>query len=100
MKLSAGPDFETVPSYVVTINATDGIHVASANLAVTINDVDEGPIFLNLPETVDVLEDTVGATTIYTVNAIDPENKLVVYAFSVVPNDGTIEFDGEDVRGR
>uniref|UniRef100_A0A8W7PY29 Cadherin domain-containing protein n=1 Tax=Anopheles coluzzii TaxID=1518534 RepID=A0A8W7PY29_ANOCL len=69
-------DFETRPSYILTIQARDGSPTNSlravASVAITILDVqDQPPIFINAPYSATIPENTIEGTRVLTINATD-----------------------------
>uniref|UniRef100_A0A182IQZ1 Cadherin domain-containing protein n=1 Tax=Anopheles atroparvus TaxID=41427 RepID=A0A182IQZ1_ANOAO len=76
IELRRPPDFETRPSYVLTIQARDGSPTnalkAYATVAVTIVDVqDQPPVFINAPYSATIPENTIEGTRVLTINATD-----------------------------
>uniref|UniRef100_A0A182NH33 Cadherin domain-containing protein n=1 Tax=Anopheles dirus TaxID=7168 RepID=A0A182NH33_9DIPT len=69
-------DFETRPSYILSIQARDGSTTNSlravAAVAITIVDVqDQPPIFVNAPYSATIPENTIEGTRVLTINATD-----------------------------
>ncbi|XP_049539119.1 cadherin-related family member 2 isoform X1 [Anopheles darlingi] len=69
-------DFETRPSYILTIQAKDGSPTnalrAYATVAITILDVqDQPPVFINAPYSATIPENTIEGTAVLTINATD-----------------------------
>ena len=73
-------DHETTPTITVTVTASDGTNSTSAVLVITVTDVDEAPVFINLPVGVDVWENSTGGGVVYAPMAIDPEGATVSYS--------------------
>ena len=76
-------DYETTPSYSLTVDATSGGGAATATatvpVTVTVTNVDEPPVFGAASYSFSVAEDAALGTTIGTVAATDPEGGTVVY---------------------
>ncbi|XP_058460277.1 cadherin-23 [Malaya genurostris] len=69
-------DFETRPSYILTIQAKDGAITnplkSYATIAITIIDVqDQPPVFINAPYSASIPENTPEGTIVLTINATD-----------------------------
>ncbi|XP_055535431.1 cadherin-23 [Wyeomyia smithii] len=69
-------DFETRPSYILTIQAKDGAIgnplKSNATVAITIIDVqDQPPVFINAPYSASIPENTPEETTVLVINATD-----------------------------
>ncbi|XP_058830626.1 cadherin-23 isoform X2 [Topomyia yanbarensis] len=69
-------DFETRPSYILTIQAKDGAVTnplkSYATIAITIIDVqDQPPVFINAPYSASIPENTAEGTIVLTINATD-----------------------------
>ncbi|XP_058065906.1 cadherin EGF LAG seven-pass G-type receptor 3 [Anopheles bellator] len=69
-------DFETRPSYILTVQAKDGSPNnalrAYATVAITILDVqDQPPVFINAPYSATIPENTIEGTAVLTINATD-----------------------------
>ncbi|MCY3895377.1 MAG: cadherin repeat domain-containing protein, partial [Chloroflexi bacterium] len=80
-------DYETTPSYSLTVEATSGGGAATATatvpVTVTVTNVDEPPVFGAASYAFSVAEDAALGTTIGTVTASDPEGGTVVYDITV-----------------
>ena len=76
-------DYETTPSYDLTMEATSGGGAATATatvpVTITVTNVDEAPVFGAASYAFSVAEDAALGTTIGTVTASDPEGGTVVY---------------------
>ena len=79
----AGPlDYETTPSYTLTMTAAvggDGSATASAPVTITVTNVDEPPAFGAASYAFSAAEDVASATTLGTVTATDPEGGEMIY---------------------
>ena len=82
----AGPlDYETTPSYRLTVTAAvggDGAATASVPVTLTVTNVDEPPVFAAEPYAFSVAEDALATTRVGTVTATDPEGGTVFYEFT------------------
>jgi hypothetical protein len=83
--------------YDVTVQVTDGVNPVTQNIAVTVTNVDEAPVFSS-PVTANVDENT---TAVHTVVAVDPEGAAVTYSlaggadvlkFAIDTNTGALSF--------
>ena len=81
-----GLDFETVNRYVLVMKVTDaGGFSTTSNLTINITDVNETPIFHNLPNDTSVAEDTTGIVSVFNVWASDPDGDSLMYVLSSSP---------------
>ncbi len=80
LKLTQALDYETTPTYHLTIEARSGPAAATVvPVAVTVTNVDEPPAFAAASYAFSVAEDTVVTTRVGTVTAADPEGATVIY---------------------
>ena len=80
LSLKSPPDFETKPSYNVTVLSTDeGGKTFSKSFTVSISDANEAPT-LTVPNDGLVTEDAATSTITGTLHAFDPENGSVTYS--------------------
>ena len=70
-------DHETQPVIHLTITVTDDVRYTSSLLTLIVDDVDEPPVFINLPAATSVYENLTAGTAVYKVMAYDPEGKPV-----------------------
>ncbi|CAL4101624.1 unnamed protein product, partial [Meganyctiphanes norvegica] len=69
-------DYETTSSYNLTVSVTDGVHILTCQIQVSILDVnDNPPIFSSPIYEVDISENTTPGTTIFTLNATDSDSE-------------------------
>ena len=69
--VAAGLDFETTPSYELTVEATDGTNAASATVVVSVTDVNESPAFEQDSYSFSPAEDASVGAAVGTVTAAD-----------------------------
>ena len=87
--VSPGLDYETTQSYELNITVEDSSGLSSTGiLSVNVINVQEPPVITNLPDTVSVSEGAVNKTVIFTVDSTDPEDDLVMYTLTQVPDTG------------
>ena len=82
LKVAGALDYETTPSYTLTVTAAvggDGAATASAPVTITVTNVDEPPVFGAASYAFSVAEDAGFTTRVGTVTATDPEGGTVVY---------------------
>ncbi len=82
LKVAGALDYETTPSYTLTVTAAvggDGAATASAPVTITVTNVDEPPAFGAASYAFSVAEDAGFTTRVGTVTATDPEGGTVVY---------------------
>ena len=79
--MAAALDYETAPSYSLTVTASSsgGAAKATVPVTVTVTNVNEAPVFGAASYAFRVAEDVQLATTIGAVQASDPEGGTVVY---------------------
>lgn len=65
-------DYETVPSYSLTISVSDSTVTVTTSLTITVNNKNDGPAFTDAPYSAVVNEDDAGAA-VYTVSATDED---------------------------
>ncbi|MFO0346614.1 MAG: cadherin domain-containing protein [Labrys sp. (in: a-proteobacteria)] len=81
----ASPNFEAPADqggnnvYDVVVNASDGVNTTSQAVAITVTNVNEGPIFMSGP-TASFAEN--GTGTVYTATTTDPEGSARTYSLS------------------
>ena len=87
-------DFETVPSYDLTITVSDPGGLTDAQV-VTVNilDVNEAPVIQNLPDSVTIAEDVAGNTAVYIVSTFDQEGDGIDYTITSWPFSALFEVD-------
>ena len=66
-------DYETISSYSLTVNVTDGTTTVSQPLTISIRDVNDVPSFTDAPYSVSVNENEASGA-IYTASASDPDS--------------------------
>ncbi len=82
LKVAGALDYETTPSYRLTVTAAvggDGTATATAEVTVTVTNVDEPPVFAAESYAFRVAEDAAINARIGTVTASDPEGGTVIY---------------------
>ena len=77
LSLKAAPDYETRSSYSVTVKATAGTKTATVAVAVTVNDVDEGPTITSGGAAHNYAEN--GTAAVATYAATDPESDAIAW---------------------
>ncbi|MCY3748955.1 MAG: cadherin repeat domain-containing protein [Chloroflexi bacterium] len=78
LKVAGTLDYETTPSYSLTVTADAGA-TATATVTITVTNVDEPPVFGAESYSFSVAEDATVTTTVGTVTATDPEGATIVY---------------------
>jgi hypothetical protein len=91
---SPGLDYELESYYDVTVIVYDAYTPAvNATLYVTVLDVNEHPVFINLPDAGSVLENVTDAQTLTICNVTDPDGDIVTYNATISPSDGKLYFN-------
>ncbi|PKV50333.1 NHL repeat-containing protein [Aquimarina sp. MAR_2010_214] len=86
IKLKSGFfDYETLTSHTATVTVDDGTLTASAQITITVTDVNEAPTFPDRNYTFSQPEDIDDTVIIATVTATDPENAALTYFLQVNP---------------
>ncbi len=94
LKLTQALDYETTPSYQLTIEARSGPAAATVvPVTITVTNVDEPPVFGTASYAFSVAEDVATATTLGTVTATDPEGGEVIYDISAGNTGGVFVVD-------
>ena len=94
--VAAGLDFETTPSYELTVEATDGTNAASATVVVSVTDVNESPAFEQDSYSFSPAEDASVGAAVGTVTATDPdEGDTVTYSITA-GNSGSVFAIGDE----
>lgn len=91
-----GLDFEVTAFYVLTFTSTDGNHVVSASVNLTVLDGPEAPVIHNLPATVHVYENVTTSTVLYVINATDFEGDQITYSMSATPDEDNFYLTGAE----
>lgn len=80
------PDYETKASYVITLTLTDGTVTVSKDINILIVDLkgEIAPIFLSLPSTISVDENTL---KVYQIKTFDEEDEKIDYSISGTDSD-------------
>ena len=80
------PDYETKTSYVITLTLTDGTVTVSKDINILIVDLkgEIAPIFLSLPSTISVDENTL---KVYQIKTFDEEDEKIDYSISGTDSD-------------
>ena len=76
----SAPDYETKSTYTATVTATDGVNSTTQDITISITNVnDADPLFLSLPSSISVYENTLNVFQIKTYNA---EGEKITYSLS------------------
>ncbi|RZV45785.1 MAG: tandem-95 repeat protein [Acidimicrobiia bacterium] len=94
--LAAGLDFETIPTYTLTVSVADPSGAsATADVVINVADVDEVPVAA--PAAFPIVESLPLGSTVGTVSAWDPEGESV--SFSLVAGDPGGQFTIDPITG-
>ncbi|WP_438422714.1 cadherin domain-containing protein [Aquimarina macrocephali] len=94
IKLKSGfLDYEVLTSHTVTITVNDGTFTTSAQVTITVTDVNEAPVFGNNSTTFTVAEDIAETVIIGTLSATDEDGDAVNYRISNTVNSDKFEID-------
>ncbi|XP_046571396.1 cadherin-23-like, partial [Haliotis rubra] len=92
-------NFENVPSYTITVRASDGTNTNDLSMTVSITNVDEAPVFSNLATDgstrIGIAENSGTGTSVFAVAASDPEGVTLTYSLVTPPAQFTITALGE-----
>ena len=86
LTFKSAPDYETKTSYVITLTLTDGTVTVSKDINILIVDLkgEIAPIFLSLPSTISVDENTL---KVYQIKTFDEEDEKINYSISGTDSD-------------
>ena len=86
LTFKSAPDYETKTSYVITLTLTDGTVTVSKDINILIVDLkgEIAPIFLSLPSTISVDENTL---KVYQIKTFDEEDEKIDYSISGTDSD-------------
>ena len=95
----ASLDYETTSQYELTITISDPDGLTAVQV-VTINvlDVNEAPVIQNLPDSVTIAEDVVGATSVFIVNTVDQDGDVITYTISASPSYAPFDIDSAGIN--
>lgn len=79
-------NFETETSYTITIEVSDGVLSASADITINVTNVNEAPVITDSSTINDVAEDIADTVIIGSMVATDPENDTLNWSLSTNPN--------------
>jgi hypothetical protein len=85
LTVAVGIDYETTPSYVLTVAVTDGLLTDTAAITLTVTNANDAPVAA--PQSVTTAEDTAKAITL---QATDMEGSPLTYAIMSQPARGTL----------
>ena len=88
-------DGQTTPQYVLTITVSDGLLTDTVDITVDIIEVNNPPQFTNLPDTVNVREDSTTINVIKTVNADDQDADVITYSMTSSPPTTIFSIDAQ-----
>ena len=74
-------NFEELSSYSLLVIVSDGMVSVNQPITISVNDVNDGPLFLDAPYSLSVDENAVGAA-VCTVNVTDSDNETLRYSLS------------------
>ena len=84
---SSGLDYEARSKYLVEITTQDPAGLStSANLTVNVLDVQEAPVFHNLPATITMEENKPSGSVVFSADASDPDGDALLYSMVTSPN--------------
>lgn len=84
-------NFESCSSYSLTISVSDGTTTVTTPLTVTVNDINDSPVFSNASYSLTVNEGVTSSVSILQVSASDQDNDTIVYSFvGITSSDFTV----------
>ena len=84
---SSGLDYEARSKYLVEITTQDPAGLStSANLTINVLDVQEAPVFHNLPATITMEENKPSGSVVFSADASDPDGDALLYSMVTLPN--------------
>jgi hypothetical protein len=94
---AAALNFETTPTFSLTVQVSDGSLTSSATVTVNLNNLNEAPVFTNQGFS-GVAENQANGTTIGTVAGSDPEGVTLSYTITAGNTGGAFTFVGNSLR--
>ena len=79
LTFTSAPDYETKSSYTATVTATDGANIATQNITVNVNNINDNSRFITSSATFSADENR---TAIGTVTATDADNDDITFSIS------------------
>lgn len=84
-------NFESFSSYSLTISVSDGTTTVATPLTITVNDINDPPVFFNASYSLTVNEGVTSSVSILQVSASDQDNDTIVYSFvGITSSDFTV----------
>ena len=84
-------NFESSSSYSLTISVSDGTTTVTTPLTITVNDVNDPPVFSNASYSLTVNEGVTSSVSIMQVSASDEDNDTIAYSFfGITSSDFTV----------
>ena len=84
-------NFESCSSYSLTISVSDGTTTVTTPLTVTVNDINDPPVFSNASYSLTVNEGVTSSVSILQVSASDQDNDTIAYSFvGITSSDFTV----------
>lgn len=84
-------NFESCSSYSLTISVSDGTATVTTPLTVTVNDINDPPVFSNVSYSLTVNEGVTSSVSILQVSASDQDGDTIVYSFvGITSSDFTV----------
>ena len=84
-------DFESCSSYSLTISVSDGTATVTTPLTITVNNINDAPVFTSAPYTLTLNEGTLSSVSVLQVSASDQDNDAIVFSFvGITSSDFTI----------
>ena len=77
---SAALNYETTPSFALTVRVSDGTLFVDATITVNLNDINESPSAIEA--TTSVNENSANGTAVHTVSASDPDGEVLNYTIT------------------
>ena len=86
--LNTNPELDAIntPEYLIQINVTDGSLSDVINLTVYVININDSPMFINLPNMTSLYEDLLTPVDIFEVVAVDKDKDLLTYSITSMPN--------------
>ena len=84
-------DYEDVNTFIIQVSVSDGLLEDMETLTVHITDVNEQPVLVNLPSTVNIAEHHIGY--VFDVDAVDQEGTTLIYSMKSYPSSGDLLFN-------
>jgi hypothetical protein len=94
---SAALNYETTPTFTLTVQVSDGTNTSTAAMAINLSNVNEAPVFTNQGFS-GLAENSANGTVVGSVAGTDPEGVTLSYSITAGNTGGAFTFVGNSLR--